>query len=428
MRKICIILLIITLLMAMVTGCDETLPPKAGFSAARTSGTAPLEVQFSSESTGEITDWLWDFDGDGIVDSKERHSSYTYESAGTYTVSLKVVGPGGSDTEIIFDYITVTQGTLTEVVWILATSTMPGDPRTDIMYEFAELIYDKSDGRMEIDVFTGGELYEDPDIFNAVSAGAIEMGSCPPSYYFGNMPQTGAAFYNSWSFDIGEVTAARKALAAEFTPAVAEAHDHGIMHFLWTYWDFIEFFFDRPVITMADVAGLNVSTPSTALEVMVNAMGVGAVMVDESEVYPGAQAGFLDGAVLPLGDYINLMIYEQLPYVVITELFPATYSTLMNRSAFEALPADLQDIVMEAAAEAEEEGFEASIMAHQALLDGLEVDPNVDVYYLPASEQQNWWYNAINPVLQGMLTHYLGDELASATAIANNAIAEYQAP
>ena len=91
--------------------------PKANFTANITSGFAPLTVQFndSSVSYDGIIAWEWDFDGDGIVDSNEQNPIYTYDEAGTYTVSLTVYeADGDSDTETKTDYITVTSAVDTE--------------------------------------------------------------------------------------------------------------------------------------------------------------------------------------------------------------------------------------------------------------------------------------------------------------------------
>ncbi len=79
--------------------------PSADFTASSLSGNAPLDVAFTDQSTGDIIAWDWTF-GDGGV-SGGRHPAHEYESAGTYTVSLTVSGPGGSDTETKTNYITV---------------------------------------------------------------------------------------------------------------------------------------------------------------------------------------------------------------------------------------------------------------------------------------------------------------------------------
>lgn len=83
--------------------------PKAKFTADTISGDIDLLVSFTDNSTGNVTDWLWDF-GDGTT-SIEQNPSHSYAKEGSYTVSLKVTGSGGDDTETITDYITVTGST-----------------------------------------------------------------------------------------------------------------------------------------------------------------------------------------------------------------------------------------------------------------------------------------------------------------------------
>ena len=79
--------------------------PTAGFSANWTSGPAPLPVQFTDTSTGDVNSWSWDF-GDGSI-SAAQYPSHTYLAPGTYTVSLTAAGPGGPNTDTQTDYITV---------------------------------------------------------------------------------------------------------------------------------------------------------------------------------------------------------------------------------------------------------------------------------------------------------------------------------
>ncbi|HEX2907776.1 MAG TPA: PKD domain-containing protein, partial [Phototrophicaceae bacterium] len=73
-----------------------TAAPVASFMANPTTGYAPLNVTFTSTSTGSITAYAWNF-GDGGT-SNQANATHSYASAGTYTVSLTVTGPGGSNT------------------------------------------------------------------------------------------------------------------------------------------------------------------------------------------------------------------------------------------------------------------------------------------------------------------------------------------
>jgi len=85
----------------------------ADFEANVTTGTAPLEVSFTDLSAGSVISWEWDLDDDGSTDSTDQNPSHTYSVAGTYSVALTVSGPGGADTEVKVDYITVSDQTTT---------------------------------------------------------------------------------------------------------------------------------------------------------------------------------------------------------------------------------------------------------------------------------------------------------------------------
>ncbi len=79
--------------------------PVAGFSGTPTSGTAPLTVSFTDESTGEPESWQWVF-GDGNT-SMQQNPQHTYQNEGNYTVELTVENSHGTDTKVKMNYITV---------------------------------------------------------------------------------------------------------------------------------------------------------------------------------------------------------------------------------------------------------------------------------------------------------------------------------
>jgi hypothetical protein len=107
-------LLLALVLLSFVVGCARdsepaiVLPPTADFAASPAQGIAPLGVTFTDLSTGDVTRWHWDF-GDGQF-SNESEPTHIYTSAGDYTVSLALMGPGGSDVETNVEYIKVGSG------------------------------------------------------------------------------------------------------------------------------------------------------------------------------------------------------------------------------------------------------------------------------------------------------------------------------
>jgi len=90
-----------------VTGTGAILPV-ADFSASPTNGTAPLLVSFADNSSGAIDSNFWDF-GDGSTTNftAPTNLTHSYGTAGAYTVTLIVTGPGGVDTNTQVNLITV---------------------------------------------------------------------------------------------------------------------------------------------------------------------------------------------------------------------------------------------------------------------------------------------------------------------------------
>jgi cytochrome c len=64
-----------------------------------TVGLAPLTVTFSSEGTmdpdGDELQYAWDFDADGVIDSRQPNPTFTYEENGVFDATLKVVDSTG---------------------------------------------------------------------------------------------------------------------------------------------------------------------------------------------------------------------------------------------------------------------------------------------------------------------------------------------
>ena len=82
-------------------------PPLVSFSATPTSGPAPLAVNFSNDSSGDIQSWSWSF-GDSGTSTVQNPSPHTYDKEGTYTVSLTATSSTGTKvTKTLVGYVTV---------------------------------------------------------------------------------------------------------------------------------------------------------------------------------------------------------------------------------------------------------------------------------------------------------------------------------
>jgi PKD repeat protein len=74
---------------------SDPVPFDARFDIQTAQGPAPLTVSFVDKSTGTISQWAWDFDSDGHVDSRLQNPSFTYVTPGEYTVTLSIINAQG---------------------------------------------------------------------------------------------------------------------------------------------------------------------------------------------------------------------------------------------------------------------------------------------------------------------------------------------
>ncbi len=95
---------------AYITVNAVNLAPVANFSASSTTISVGQTVAFSDLSTNTPTSWAWTFTGGTPSSSTSQNPSITYNTAGTYAVSLTATNGTGSDVETKASYITVNTG------------------------------------------------------------------------------------------------------------------------------------------------------------------------------------------------------------------------------------------------------------------------------------------------------------------------------
>ncbi|NIM15164.1 MAG: PKD domain-containing protein [Candidatus Aminicenantes bacterium] len=96
-----------------VTVTSAPQPPVADFTASSTTIEEGQSVNFTDTSINNPTSWSWTFEGGTPATSTAQNPTVTYNTAGTYDVSLTATNSLGSDTETKIDYITVTEPVFT---------------------------------------------------------------------------------------------------------------------------------------------------------------------------------------------------------------------------------------------------------------------------------------------------------------------------
>ncbi|MCP5108940.1 MAG: PKD domain-containing protein [bacterium] len=94
-----------------ISGGTPPDPPVADFSGTPTTIDEGQSVSFTDLSTNNPTSWSWNFPGGTPSSSTTQNPTVTYNTAGTYSVTLTATNAGGSDGETKTGYITVNEPT-----------------------------------------------------------------------------------------------------------------------------------------------------------------------------------------------------------------------------------------------------------------------------------------------------------------------------
>mgnify|MGYP001793339228 CR=1 FL=1 len=116
----------------------------AAFIAEPSQGEAPLTVQLTNQSTGEIESYVWDF-GNGITSSEKDPAGQEFAEAGEYTISLTVSGPGGESTETQTVQVTKTTLKVTAVEFLNSNEEKFAELTEDDLLQESRRRFSRSD-------------------------------------------------------------------------------------------------------------------------------------------------------------------------------------------------------------------------------------------------------------------------------------------
>lgn len=111
----------------------------------------------------------------------------------------------------------------------------------------------------------------------------------------------------------------------------------------------------KPIATPDDLAGVKIRMAGNKLLSHVwNGLGGSVVNLAWAETYLGLKQGIVEAATSPIGVLYSMKFTEVCPYVMRTDEYNQQLAFAMNNKKFESLPEDLQKILVEAVNEAGE--------------------------------------------------------------------------
>ena len=232
--------------------------------------------------------------------------------------------------------------------WKLITSWPKNLPALGTSPEhFADIVEKMSNGRLRIRVYGANELVGGLEVFDAVSQGVAEIGHTGAYYWQGKIPST--PFFSTIPFGLtgtemdawlsyGGGNELWQEIYAPFNLIPMRGGNSGTQMFGW---------FNKEINSLDDLQGLKMRIPGLGGEVFRRAGGI-PVTMQVSEVFTAMQTGALDATefVSPYNDmaagYHTVADYYYYPG---WHEPGSTLETIFNKSAFESLPEDLQEIL-----------------------------------------------------------------------------------
>lgn len=223
----------------------------------------------------------------------------------------------------------------------------------DMAQHFADSVKLASGGRLDIKVFSAGELVGAMQTFDAVSKGAAQVGHDWPGYWkgknenfvsFASVPfGLDTEGYNIWLYERGGLKQMQD-LYGRYNLVAFPCGNGG---------QEMGFFSNKKATKMEDFKGMRVRTPGWYMDIM-NSIGASVSPLPGGEVYLALERGVIDAAEFSAPAINYPMGFDEITKYVIE---PGVHqpsvqcSVFFNKDAWNKLPADLKWIVKIAAKE-----------------------------------------------------------------------------
>lgn len=236
----------------------------------------------------------------------------------------------------------------------VAHTTPPGNHITLAFEKFRDLVEEKSDGKIKVQVFPNAILGSDRVLMEMAQKGAMEMAvsSTPnmanfsPLYQVFDLPYiTSPKYQESFykAIDTGE-------LGKYFLKV---AHDIGLEPIMYAEYGYRNFCTIEEAKNAKDLAGLKIRTTDSPVEIEVaKALKMNPTPVAWGETYTALQQGTVDGEGNTFPHLYGAKHHEVLKFAMDTEHNYGMQVMMANKIWWDKLPAETQALIREAAAEA----------------------------------------------------------------------------
>ena len=231
------------------------------------------------------------------------------------------------------------------IVWNLPTVAAPTYYHTVNYNAWAAKVKEKSGGRMEIRVHPASSLYPGPELLPAVLDGRTEVGTVLAGYLTDVLLEMGPLELPFMTSSVAEHKKAAMQLRPFYTEMLARK---GLKLLVISTWPSQQIFSTVPIRTVADWQGKKIRVYGADSANITRILGGSPVNIAFGEVYSALEKKTVDGAMTSATNAEPMKFFEVAKYLDYWNLAGASQEWLVaNQKAWDALPKDLQQIVLD---------------------------------------------------------------------------------
>lgn len=238
--------------------------------------------------------------------------------------------------------------TVPEYVFTYAENQAEGYPTTEAAYLFSDLVYERSQGRIKINVHSSGALGDEVSVIEQLQYGGLDfarasimtMGEFIPKINVLQLPYLYNDSKHMWKVLNGEI-------GQEFMDSL---EDHGLTALSWYDAGIRNFYTRQKVESLEDLKGLKIRVAkSEFMKELVSNLGATPVAMDYSEIYSALELGDIDGAENNWPSYESTDHYKVAGYMILDEHNQIPELQLVSQITWNKLSKEDQDIIKECA-------------------------------------------------------------------------------
>lgn len=243
---------------------------------------------------------------------------------------------------------TVSAGVQAATTLRLSTYVNENDIRFDGFKKFAELVNEKTDGRVKVKIFPSSTLHGWSEGIDAVVGGVADISWVSADKRL--------ACYRVTSLYPAVIDMSKQIeLDAKYAELMTdEAAKIGLMPLINSNYSYDqEWWFKEPVTQLNKVDGKLVRSIGPLVSMMIESWGGKPVFVAPKEVFQAAERGVVDGINMGVATYSSWKLWTVMPHMVKAGLFYGNIQYMVNKKKFDKLTPEDREAVLSAARESE---------------------------------------------------------------------------